>query len=224
MQQTDKVMGEVASTVFPSHKPRDGLHGLKSGLFNIGSGIATGAAALVTAPIVGAKTNGAKGFAAGVGIGLFSAVALPVTGVINGGRQMARGFANTAEAVQAQAAGKVWDSEKEKWVPFVPYNLNDEAAEVLQGSDGDESGGGGGGGGSGSAPSRRNAQVKDMAYYDLLGVAADASAGQIKKGYYKEARKCHPDRNPDDPAAHAKFQELGEVSQSVSQLSESVSE
>ena len=45
-------------------------------------------------------------------------------------------------------------------------------------------------------------------YYDLLGVAADASAGQIKKGYYKEARKCHPDRNPDDPAAHAKFQEL----------------
>ena len=42
MQQTDKVMGEVASTVFPSHKPRDGLHGLKSGLFNIGSGTKQG--------------------------------------------------------------------------------------------------------------------------------------------------------------------------------------
>ena len=74
----------------------------------------------------------AKGFAAGVGIGLFSAVALPVTGVVNGGRQIVRGMANTLDAVNAQHQGKIWDSGLEKWVPYVPYNLQNEAAELLQ--------------------------------------------------------------------------------------------
>ena len=34
-----------------------------------------------------------------------------------------------------------------------------------------------------------------MEFYDLLGVAPDATEGEIKKGYYKMARKMHPDKN-----------------------------
>ena len=48
-------------------------------------------------------------------------------------------------------------------------------------------------------------------YYEVLGVAKDASADQIKSAYRKLAMKWHPDRNPDNPEAKAKFQEASEA-------------
>ncbi len=44
--------------------------------------------------------------------------------------------------------------------------------------------------------------------YDTLGVSKSASAEEIKKAYRKLARQYHPDNNPGDGAAEAKFKEV----------------
>ena len=48
-------------------------------------------------------------------------------------------------------------------------------------------------------------------YYAILGVDKTASQDAIKKAYRKLARKHHPDLNPDDKTAEAKFKEINEA-------------
>ncbi len=48
-------------------------------------------------------------------------------------------------------------------------------------------------------------------YYETLGVSRDASADEMKKAYRKLAVKYHPDKNPDDATAEAKFKEISEA-------------
>src|ERR1700677_3432896 len=48
-------------------------------------------------------------------------------------------------------------------------------------------------------------------YYKTLGVDKKATPEEIKKAYRKLARKYHPDQNPDDKQAEARFKELSQA-------------
>ena len=48
-------------------------------------------------------------------------------------------------------------------------------------------------------------------YYEVLGVSREAGADDIRKAYRQAALKHHPDRNPGNVAAEAKFKEATEA-------------
>ena len=53
-------------------------------------------------------------------------------------------------------------------------------------------------------------------YYEVLGVSREASNDDLRKAYRREALKHHPDRNQGDSAAEAKFKEVNEAYQVLS--------
>jgi DnaJ-class molecular chaperone len=53
-------------------------------------------------------------------------------------------------------------------------------------------------------------------YYTTLGIAKTATAKEIKQAFRKLARKYHPDVNPGDKAAEAKFKEVNEANEVLS--------
>ncbi|HVE62456.1 MAG TPA: molecular chaperone DnaJ [Mycobacteriales bacterium] len=57
--------------------------------------------------------------------------------------------------------------------------------------------------------SARDSMEKD--FYAMLGVGKDATAAEIKKAYRKLARKLHPDKNSGDAKSEARFKEVSEA-------------
>lgn len=53
-------------------------------------------------------------------------------------------------------------------------------------------------------------------FYDILGVAREASADEIKKAYRKKAMELHPDRHGGDKAKEAEFKKLNEAYSTLS--------
>src|SRR4051812_36467932 len=53
-------------------------------------------------------------------------------------------------------------------------------------------------------------------YYKILGVAKTATDKEIKAAYRKLARKHHPDVNKNDPKAEARFKEINEANEVLS--------
>jgi molecular chaperone DnaJ len=54
-------------------------------------------------------------------------------------------------------------------------------------------------------------------YYEILGVGRSATADEIKSTYRRLARQHHPDVNPDDPEAEARFKEINEAYEILSE-------
>jgi len=48
-------------------------------------------------------------------------------------------------------------------------------------------------------------------YYEVLGIAPDASVEEIKRAYHRLAFQCHPDRHQASEEAHKKMEEINEA-------------
>lgn len=191
-------------------RPRDAFDGTCSGLKAAGAGVVAGGVALVGLPVYGAREEGVGGFITGLAKGVSAGVGLAATGVIAGVTQVARGLANTPEAINQGMvqSGKRWDQEKGAWVDDFT-NLRQEVTLVdsIPDKDSDEDDDGHPHSTSGSAG------VADTTFYDIIGVAPDADPVTIKKAYFKTALRVHPDKNPDDPEASKQFQKLAQAYQ-----------
>lgn len=218
--------GLSLGSIFYTKKPKHAVEGIGQGIGNTIKGVVGGAAIFVGAPVAGfkqgKKEGGAwgavKGGLAGLGMGAIGGVSMAASGVAVGAYQVARGVANTPASISAQSKGCDWDPETRK---YVLYDLKEDAATTLSMSDEDflrtlnkkEGEDGDGERQSSSTPHRVARSVKDSEFYDILAVDTNATPGEIKKAYYKKARLHHPDRHPDDPDAHTKFQKIGQAYQ-----------
>jgi len=186
--------------IFDTQNPKDMINGTKNGIKNIAVGAIGGLTSLFAMPIIKAKEDGS--FFKGLGYGVLGLVVLPISGAVTGSYQILKGIYNTPMAILSQSEGKIWDKEIGKWIY---YNLKEESNLYLNMTDEEYLD---------SVQAKTNTldplkdplkdplspqtptvTVKEMEYYDILGIKSNATQKDIKMAYYKLARKYHPDMN-----------------------------
>ena len=93
---------EAMGSFFSTKKPKNASDGLAQGLGNAGKGVLGGLTAAVAMPYLGAKAEGGKGFAKGLGAGVVTGFGMIAAGVGTGVYQIGRGAANSKEAYEKQ--------------------------------------------------------------------------------------------------------------------------
>ncbi|KAK7195141.1 DnaJ domain containing protein [Novymonas esmeraldas] len=238
-ESLDPVFEEITG-LFASRNPKHALQGLSDGLRNAATGVGLGLAGVVAGTYGGAKEGGWGGMAKGFGAGMAGFVGLTGYGAYTGVRQIVRGVGNTPSAVSEVSKGEAyWDSTTQAWVrvnladdlehlPPSDTDILGEARRAYEkaekdgtlpttppsaaeaaGSDADATAN------SGATPSLGTetaaAEAEPVNYYVFLGVEATATPGEIRKAYTRRALEMHPDKNPNDPNATLKFQELNKI-------------
>jgi len=140
--------------------------------------------------------------------GVFNSVSNRVHSAVSNRVHSAKQSLGTA--LEARRAGKEWDYDKKE---YVSYELDQEWKEILEEE---------------KQLMEKNKReqkritsnqksVADTEYYDLLGVPITAASPDLRKAYYKKARKYHPDKNVDGDTEHASktFQNLGQAYQTL---------
>eukprot|EP00048_Salpingoeca_helianthica_P017541 m.237758 g.237758 ORF g.237758 m.237758 type:complete len:638 (-) comp21368_c0_seq1:32-1945(-) len=197
---------DAMNSVFSVRRPRDIVAGLTSGVKSVAKGALLGTASLVVGPIVGAAAQGVRGLIKGIAGGIIGAALFPTVGTIVGVIQIVRGVFNTPFAIFYSVRGRHWDTHTREWVVWDPTRaivLEAPSSALDRRSDNNA-----------HEPTAANIDADD--YFLVLGVSRNASPEDLRRQYYRLAREYHPDKNPDDPAAHARFQRLSRAYQVLS--------
>jgi len=180
-------------------RPKDILQGSFEAIKLAGGGVLLSFAVAVSSfftALWGCRKNGFAFLAKRMVLGALGSIFIAVSGVIVGALQFIRGVLNTPEAIYARGQHKVWDPAVGRWIDIDLEAFKNEVEAQEEENIADEA---------------RVAEVVDSAFYDLLQVSSTASAQEIKKAYYREARRSHPDANPGDDGAKDRFQKLAEA-------------
>lgn len=171
------------------------------GLGTTVAGVSVGVAALVALPVMGTAKAGIAGGVGGAAAGAIALGAATIVGGVMGLTHIVSGVVGTPGAVVAFITDDDLHGADVIDLSAVELPKDREKEDDVQGpsqvpKDGEA-----------TFEYTPRTDVKETAYYDVLGVAPAASASQLKKAYYQLARNNHPDRGGDK----AQFQKVGEA-------------